>query len=390
MTPNVPAKFRIHSNRSTGFLCLFLIFFLTACHTPRRLTHEVSTLQLKFLNQYIIPNQFEFDNTIVGGLSGIDYDSTRKIYASICDDRSDINPARYYTYQVSIQNDQIDTVKFLNKVSLRNYHNELFPSYLQNKPGSVDPEALRFFGDQIIWSDEGLRQIIPNDTVLVNPRIFLAQQNGTFIDTFPIPDILHMNADEMGPRNNGGFEGLTISPDKKYLMVSVEEPLLQDGPRAGTGDSSGVVRLIKFDIQRKKAIAQYAYRIEPVAHPVNPPSGFRVNGISDIMYLDANHLLVVERSFSTGRITCTIKVFLADLSHAKDISQLNSLKGESYSELPKKLLLNMDDLGIFIDNIEGVTFGPRLSNGNQSLIFISDNNFNSFERTQLLLFECKY
>jgi hypothetical protein len=47
----------------------------------------------------------------------------------------------------------------------------------------------------------------------------------------------------------------------------------------------------------------------------------------------------------------------------------------------------MDDLGIYIDNIEGVTFGPDLPNGHKTLVFISDNNFNVFEKTQLLLFE---
>jgi hypothetical protein len=47
----------------------------------------------------------------------------------------------------------------------------------------------------------------------------------------------------------------------------------------------------------------------------------------------------------------------------------------------------MDDLGIYIDNIEGVTFGPTLANGKKSLIFIADNNFNPLEQTQFLLFE---
>jgi hypothetical protein len=44
----------------------------------------------------------------------------------------------------------------------------------------------------------------------------------------------------------------------------------------------------------------------------------------------------------------------------------------------KKLLLNMDDLKIYTDNIEGVTFGPTLPNGHRTLIFVSDNNFASF------------
>lgn len=53
----------------------------------------------------------------------------------------------------------------------------------------------------------------------------------------------------------------------------------------------------------------------------------------------------------------------------------------------KKLLINMDDLGIYIDNIEGVTFGPDLPNGHKTLIFVSDNNFSKEQKTQFLLFE---
>ena len=47
----------------------------------------------------------------------------------------------------------------------------------------------------------------------------------------------------------------------------------------------------------------------------------------------------------------------------------------------------MDDLGRYIDNIEGVTFGPVLPNGHESVIFIADNNFSPLEKTQVFLFE---
>ena len=47
----------------------------------------------------------------------------------------------------------------------------------------------------------------------------------------------------------------------------------------------------------------------------------------------------------------------------------------------------MDDLKIYTDNIEGVTFGPDLPNGHKSLIFIADNNFNPMEKSQVMLFE---
>jgi hypothetical protein len=47
----------------------------------------------------------------------------------------------------------------------------------------------------------------------------------------------------------------------------------------------------------------------------------------------------------------------------------------------------MDSLGFYIDNIEGVTFGPTLPNGHKTLVFVSDNNFLPIEKTQFLLFE---
>jgi hypothetical protein len=42
-----------------------------------------------------------------------------------------------------------------------------------------------------------------------------------------------------------------------------------------------------------------------------------------------------------------------------------------------------------IDNIEGITFGPKLPNGNQSLLLVSDNNFQAFglQLNQFILME---
>lgn len=328
-----------------------------------------------------------FDNTVVGGLSGIDYNLDDNIYHSISDDRSDINPARFYSFKIEISNNRIDTVIFQKKTTLRNQSGNTFPPSSKAKSGTVDPEALRAWNGDFIWSSEGERIVNNKDTILENPKIFISDNEGNYLDTFQLPDQLRVSATEKGTRRNGGFEGLTFSPDRKFLFASVEEPLYQDGPRAGLEDSTGIVRIIKFDVKTKMPVAQYAYTIDPVAHPVNPPSGFRVNGISDIMCLDKNRLLIIERSYSTGRLSCTIKVYLADLSKAENIRDLQALKNKDVRQASKKLLLNMDNLGIFIDNIEGVTFGPKLSNGSQSLIFIADNNFNSFEKNQVLLFE---
>ena len=40
-----------------------------------------------------------------------------------------------------------------------------------------------------------------------------------------------------------------------------------------------------------------------------------------------------------------------------------------------------------LDNTEGMTFGPRLPNGNRTLVFVSDDNFRKSQITQFLAFE---
>ena len=39
-----------------------------------------------------------------------------------------------------------------------------------------------------------------------------------------------------------------------------------------------------------------------------------------------------------------------------------------------------------LDNIEGLTFGPRLLDGRQSLVLVTDNNFSAEQVTQFLVF----
>jgi hypothetical protein len=145
---------------------------------------------------------------------------------------------------------------------------------------------------------------------------------------------------------------------------------------------------LKFDRATKKQSAQYAYKIDPVPYPPSPPGAFRINGVSDILYLGENKFMVIERAFSTGRQSFAIRVYLADISNAEDISSVNSLfQNPPQKPIKKRLLLNMDNLNRFIDNIEGVTLGPVFPNGHRSLIFVADDNFSKTQKTQFLLFE---
>jgi hypothetical protein len=367
-----------------SFPILLSIFFFS-CITIKP-SHTVNSLD--FIGEFELPHRQEFDSTVIGGLSGIDYDTRRGVYYLICDDGSDISPARFYTAKIYLSDNAIDSIGFLAVTRMLQKSGKAYPSHKADPFNAPDPEAIRYnpIDDNLVWSSEGERINRSNDAILTNPSVNLIKLNGQFIDSFSIPANLYMHASEQGPRRNGVLEGLTFTNNYKKLFVSVEEPLYQDGHRAGNGDSAGIVRILKFDVSNRKAEAQYAYQIDAVVKPSVPPGQFKVNGITDILAINDNQLLVTERSFSTGQQGSNIRVYMAELNGADDIGTT-----ALYGKLPahpvqKKLLVDMDKLGIFIDNIEGATFGPLLPGGKRSLIFVADDNFAATEKTQFLLF----
>lgn len=347
--------------------------------------------QLKLVGEYDVPHNMLFKNTTIGGLSGIDYDNTNGLYYMISDDRSSINPARYYTAKIFFDNKKIDSVVFVNVTTLLQKNGNAYPNSKQDPAHTPDPEALRYdpVHKQMIWTSEGERIVSKGrDTVLENPAITVITPEGKYIDTFPLPENLHMRSIEKGPRQNGVLEGLSFADNYKTLYVNVEEPLYEDGPRADTMGNNPWIRIFKFDMAKKKNTAQYAYKLDPVAYPATPVDAFKINGIPDILSIGDDKFIVLERSFSTGRLPCTIKIFIADLAGATDIKDNPSLRQKPAAHpVSKKLLLNLDALGIYIDNIEGVTFGPRLPNGHRSLLLVADNNFVILEKTQFFLFD---
>ncbi len=351
---------------------------------------QVAPSSLRLIDVYDIPYQFSFQQTTVGGLSGIDFDSVQQIFYTISDDRSALQSARFYSMKILFSENKIDTVLFQQAVILKQPNEQPYPSSKENPQQTPDPEAIRYnpITKQLVWTSEGERVVTAKDTIIADPSIQVVDRSGKYIRSFSLPDNLRMSALEKGPRRNGVLEGATFTNNYQNLWVSLEEPRYEDGPQASLQPNDAWVRLYKFKVSSGKAVAQYAYKLDPVAYAPNPPGSFMVNGIPDIMDIGNNKLLVMERSFSTGRLACTIKIFIVDLNEAEDISSINSLKNNPPQKpLRKKLLLNLDELGMYTDNVEGMCLGPRLKNGKRSLWMIADNNFSALERTQLFLFE---
>jgi 3-phytase len=98
----------------------------------------------------------------------------------------------------------------------------------------------------------------------------------------------------------------------------------------------------------------------------------------------------MERSFSVGAPDTgnTIKLYDVSLAGADDVNGFDSiaLLLGSIDAVQKSLLLDLDELGIPLDNVEGMTLGPTLPDGRRALVLVSDNNFAANQFTQFLLF----
>jgi len=334
---------------------------------------------LTYIGSDSLPTGFAFQGTNVGGLSGIDYNPATGRYYAISDDRSQFNPARFYELSIDLSGGQLAPggVSVQSVTTILGQAGQALPAL------SVDPESIRLdrATGTLYWTSEG--------DAAQNPALppFVREMNadGTFVRTLPAPaPFVPTQPPSVGIRNNLAFESLTISPDGKTLFTATENALLQDGPAASTTTGSPS-RILSFDLAGGTAGAQYIYDVDPVAAETIPPGQFATNGLVELLALDDGRFIAVERSFSTG-VGNSIKLYLADLTGATDVSGLPAVDGQPYVPVHKTLLYDLAALGITLDNIEGITFGPTLPDGAPSLILVSDNNFSATQFTQFIAF----
>ncbi|MEL6943888.1 MAG: esterase-like activity of phytase family protein, partial [Bacteroidota bacterium] len=146
-------------------------------------------------------------------------------------------------------------------------------------------------------------------------------------------------------------------------------------------------RIIFIDKESGAFTRQYAYLLDPVAE-----RGIVLNlsGAVEILAVTKDVFLVMERSFSAG-IGNFVKIYKTTIGEATDISNLSALEGADYIPVKKELLLTINDLELAnpVDNIEGMSWGPTLANGNRTLVLVSDDNFGLFgpQVNQFLAFE---
>lgn len=245
-------------------------------------------LQARLLDSVILPNDLMVDDTLFGGISGIDYDTAADTWYLISDDRSDVNPARFYTASIAYDDNGFTDVTIDTAVTLLDENGEPFPS-VEEGGLVVDPEALRVdpHDDKIWWTSEGVADLE------LDPFVAVSNPDGTLdsIITLPAPFVYDV-PEESGPRDNHTFEGLSFSPDGETLWVGMEYPLYQDGP-IPSSDSNAWVRLVNID-RAGTILREFAVELDQIDAPED--SQYIQRGMSEILVLDENRLLSIART----------------------------------------------------------------------------------------------
>jgi hypothetical protein len=337
--------------------------------------------RLRLIGAFEPARDLAVDGAPFGGISGVDYDRRTGQWLMISDDKSDAAPARFYVGRLDFDARGIKGLRLERQVPLRRADGSTFPS--SGGPGErADAEAIRIdpLDGGLVWSTEG------DPARGFDPAIRRMDRNGAFAGQIPLPAGLGFDpSGKTGARRNQTIEGLGFSPDGRFLWLSMEAPLIQDGP-ASTVSQTGLARITRLD-RAGKVSAQYAYPLDPVqAQPARRSD----NGISEILPLDAHRLLVLERSGvedGEGRFSFHCRLYLVDTRGAQDVASQQSLANGVERSLAKRLLVNFDRLpGVPGANLETMAWGPDLPGGQRSLVLFADDNFDKQQRPQVLAF----
>lgn len=177
-------------------------------------------------------------------------------------------------------------------------------------------------------------------------------------------------------RKNKSLESLSLSPSGRYLFTTSEATLGCDGVLATNAGMR--VRLTRIDLETKDII-EHVYLTDATARSDTD------QGVSELLALSDDELLVLERTFTNGignsaRLYRTKLVAGAACTNAEHVD-------ETTTALPKTLFADLGLLSLhgvppakqpqpspLLDNYEGLAAGPDLPDGRPTLLLVSDDN----------------
>ena len=356
-------------------ICFLLILALSLLGCKSSRVGETRNVRVRLLDDHVLPGDLQHEGFQFGGLSGIAYEAGTFFLVS-----DHPGHPRIYTAEISISGERIDSITIDHSIEIPQRDSIL-------KEAHLDLEDIAIEDQGFIVTSEG------NVEELKNPMVFSVSRTGQLDQVYQVPENLLATGTER-PRNNGTLEGLAESFDQEAYWVAMELPLKADGPKAKLIRTKSPVRITRINKESREPVRQFPYLLEPIAKI--PWLYFAVNGVTDLLEYAPDRFLVLERGFASGHGTKgnTIRIFDVDARLATNTLNKKNLRVNFYNPAKKQLLYDFKWAKKYlsqetIDNIEGMTFGPKLENGNRTIILVSDNNFNTLgkQMNQIILLE---
>jgi hypothetical protein len=338
---------------------------------------------LRLIGDFNIKTKTLFQGVEFGGISGIDR-APDGSYWAISDERGgERGTPRFYNLAIDFDATAFKSVTIAKMVNIKGPDG----NNLSATTRTADPEDIRVAPNGNLYISSEGNYVSP--TNLFQPFVREVKTDGTFVRSFETPAAFnYVDNATTGARSNKLFEALAVTPNGTVFTAN-EDALIEDGPLT-TLAAGSVVRVLKLDPASAKTTAQYAYQLPKIPVDKSPTGVFTPdNGMPDLLAVSNNEFIAIERAFADG-VGNTIRLVLTTIeADTTDVQGLKSLVGASYKPMKRELLLEMPIVyqGVKIDNIEGISWGPRLANGHRTLVLVADNNFADNQVTQFMAFE---
>lgn len=330
----------------------------------------------------------------LGGPSGLSWTGKGLEFLWITDrgphDGATTHTPRYHVADLKPCLDSNGEPNLKRTVLLRDHQGRL----LSGSSAAFDKERSE---NSLRFDSEGIA--LRNGSVIVSeeygPVVREFDENGKAQRDWPVPAKFAISnpsaSEEMefadnatGRLTNAGFEGLCSDTDGQ-LLAALQRPLRQDGAYDEAGQRVGRnVRLLQMCGPDCKP-REFVYVLD------DPKQG-----ISELCHVGGTTYLAIERDSTVGETSQAKKITIFDIALATDVSDTPRLPSQglpsSIVPVRKRVLIDLLDpaFGLagdkFPEKIEGLAFGPNLTDGRRLLVVASDNDFVATESIRLWLF----